>query len=44
MFQRLYELSMILPKKVTWEKLNEGMPPEYNQGFALCFDEQTVFC
>jgi len=40
MFQRLYELSMILPKKVTWEKLNEGMPPEYNQGFALCFDEQ----
>ncbi|OQW91175.1 MAG: hypothetical protein BWK79_17590 [Beggiatoa sp. IS2] len=41
MFQRLYELSTILPQDlVTWEKLNEGMPPEYNRGFALCFDEQ----
>ncbi len=40
MFQRLYELSAALPQSnELWEMLNEGMPPLYNQGFALCFDE-----
>jgi CRISPR-associated protein Csh1 len=44
MFQRLYELSFALPQNLaTWEKLNEGMPPEYTHGFGICFDEQSTF-
>ncbi len=44
MFQRLYELSFALPQNLAnWEKLNEGMPPEYTHGFGICFDEQGEF-
>lgn len=44
MFQRLYELSFALPQNLaTWQKLNEGMPPEYTHGFGICFDEQGNF-
>ncbi|MEY3220313.1 MAG: hypothetical protein RIT27_1670 [Pseudomonadota bacterium] len=44
MFQRLYELSFALPQNLAnWEKLNEGMPPEYAHGFGICFDEQGDF-
>ncbi len=39
MFQRLYDLSRSLSvsEKAPWQRINEGMPPEYNRGFALCF-------
>ncbi len=39
MFQRLSDLSRFisLSESESWELLNEGMPPEYNRGFALCF-------
>lgn len=36
MFQRLYELSQCLPKRADWERLNEGMPANYDRGLALC--------
>lgn len=37
MFQRLYELSQCLPERAAWERLNEGMPANYDRGLALCF-------
>ncbi|HYN79303.1 MAG TPA: TM1802 family CRISPR-associated protein [Lamprocystis sp. (in: g-proteobacteria)] len=37
MFQRLYELSQCLPARSAWERLNEGMPANYDRGLALCF-------
>jgi CRISPR-associated protein Csh1 len=37
MFQRLYELSQCLPERQAWERLNEGMPANYDRGLALCF-------
>lgn len=37
MFQRLYELSQCLPERAAWERLNEGMPTNYDRGLALCF-------
>jgi len=39
MFQRLSDLSSFisLSESEPWELLNEGMPPKYNRGFALCF-------
>ncbi|MBK1642718.1 CRISPR-associated protein [Chromatium okenii] len=37
MFQRLYELSQCLPQRTDWERLNEGMPANYDRGLALCF-------
>lgn len=37
MFQRLYELSQCLPQRADWERLNEGMPANYDRGLALCF-------
>lgn len=37
MFQRLYELSHCLPERSDWERLNEGMPANYDRGLALCF-------
>lgn len=37
MFQRLYELSQCLPERAAWERLNEGMPDNYDRGLALCF-------
>lgn len=37
MFQRLYELSQCLPERTAWERLNEGMPENYDRGLALCF-------
>ena len=37
MFQRLHELSQCLPERVAWERLNEGMPVNYDRGLALCF-------
>ncbi len=37
MFQRLYELSQCLPQRADWERLNEGMPTNYDRGLALCF-------
>ena len=40
MFQRLHELSALFPEKELWQRLNEGMPAEYNRQFALCFSEQ----
>lgn len=43
MFQRLYELSRFLPDRPTWERLNEGMPPEYDRGLAVCFNQQGEF-
>jgi len=41
MFQRFYELSELLDvnRKKTWELLNEGMPENYDRGFAICFDQ-----
>ena len=40
MFQRLYELSDLLNVKDfnPWELLNQGMPENYERGFAICFD------
>lgn len=40
MFQRLYELSQCLPERSAWERLNEGMPANYDRGLALCFGAQ----
>ncbi|MCC8993085.1 MAG: TM1802 family CRISPR-associated protein [Candidatus Contendobacter sp.] len=37
MFQRLHELSHCLPERAAWERLNEGMPDNYDRGLALCF-------
>ncbi len=37
MFQRLYELSQCLPERAAWQRLNEGMPTNYDRGLALCF-------
>ncbi len=37
MFQRLHELSLCLPERAAWERLNEGMPAHYDRGLALCF-------
>jgi CRISPR-associated protein Csh1 len=37
MFQRLHELSQCLPERAAWERLNEGMPANYDRGLALCF-------
>ncbi len=39
MFQRLYEFSRCLPAKAAWERLNEGMPSNYDRGIAICFDQ-----
>lgn len=38
MFQRLYELSQLLPTQAPWQMLNEGMPENYDRGLAVCFD------
>lgn len=43
MFQRLYELGRLLSQgdeKEDWQRLNEGMPPEYDRGVAICFDDE----
>ncbi len=40
MFQRLYELSQCLPPREPWERLNEGMPENYDRGLAICFDDR----
>ncbi|WP_295584921.1 TM1802 family CRISPR-associated protein [uncultured Lamprocystis sp.] len=37
MFQRLFELSHCLAERPAWERLNEGMPANYDRGLALCF-------
>lgn len=37
MFQRLHELSQCLTEREAWERLNEGMPTNYDRGLALCF-------
>jgi CRISPR-associated protein Csh1 len=39
-FQRLHEFSRILSAKADWERLNEGMPPNYDRGIAICFDNK----
>ncbi len=44
MFQRLYELSQCLPERQAWERLNEGMPANYDRGLALCFGSQGEWC
>jgi CRISPR-associated protein Csh1 len=38
-FQRLYEFSQCLPSKANWERLDEGMPDNYDRGIAVCFDQ-----
>lgn len=43
MFQRLYELSQLLPSKTRWEMINEGMPENYDLGFAICFDPKGKY-
>ncbi|EDN71149.1 conserved hypothetical protein [Beggiatoa sp. PS] len=40
MFQRLLDLSRSLSTSAPWERINEGMPIEYNRGFALSFSKQ----
>ncbi len=42
MFQRLYDLSHFLSssEQEPWQRINEGMPAEYNRGFALCFSKE----
>jgi CRISPR-associated protein Csh1 len=40
MFHRLYELSRSLPEREPWQRLNEGMPAQYDRGLAICFDRQ----
>lgn len=40
MFQRLYEFTRCLPQKPDWERLNEGLPTNYDRGLALCFDDR----
>ncbi len=40
MFLRLLELSHCLPERAAWERLNEGMPANYDRGLALCFGPQ----
>ena len=37
-FQKLYELSQMLPSQEPWQMLNEGMPDNYDRGLAVCFD------
>lgn len=37
MLHRLYDISLGLAKKELWQRINEGMPVEYNRGLALCF-------
>lgn len=32
MFQRLLDLSRTLPERQLWERINQGMPAEYNRG------------
>jgi CRISPR-associated protein Csh1 len=44
MFQRLYELSLCLPERLAWERLNEGMPANYDRGLALCFGPGGEWC
>lgn len=44
MFQRLHELSHCLPERAAWERLNEGMPANYDRGLALCFDSSGKWC
>lgn len=43
MFQRLYELGQLLSRKTRWEMLNEGMPENYDRGFAICFDSRGKY-
>lgn len=40
MFQRLYELSQCLPDRPAWERLNEGMPDNFDRGLAITFDDR----
>ncbi|EGV32625.1 CRISPR-associated protein TM1802 [Thiorhodococcus drewsii AZ1] len=44
MFQRLHELSQCLPEREAWERLNEGMPANYDRGLALCFAAGGEWC
>ncbi len=44
MFQRFYELAHCLPQRPAWERLNEGMPTNYDRGLALCFDPAGNWC
>lgn len=44
MFQRLYEFSRCLPDKPDWERLNEGLPANYDRGIAICFDDRGDWC
>jgi CRISPR-associated protein Csh1 len=43
MFQRLYELSQCLPERLAWERLNEGMPDNYDRGLAITFNNQGIW-
>lgn len=45
MFQRLYELSGLLGinQLNPWELINHGMEPQYDRGFAICFDEHGYY-
>ena len=46
MFARLYELSKLLladDRRAAWELLNEGIPPVYDRGIAVCFDSSGRF-
>ncbi len=42
MFQRLYEFSRCLPQKPDWERLNEGLPANYDRGIAICLENRGV--
>ncbi|WP_295388833.1 TM1802 family CRISPR-associated protein [uncultured Thiodictyon sp.] len=44
MFHFLYELSQCLPERAAWERLNEGMPANYDRGLALCFGPGGEWC
>ena len=44
MFQRLHELSQCLSEQAAWERLNEGMPANYDRGLALCFGPNGEWC
>lgn len=44
MYHKLYQLSELLPTgREDWERLNEGMPENYDRGVAICFDVDGEF-
>lgn len=43
MFHKLYQLTELLEDRPDWQRLNEGMPENYDRGIAMCFDARGGF-